>query len=528
MNTQTTHPNATQGNLDDVAYARYLDRLRTRFREHRGPVFQTDIAPEVLWAEYLAAFATPQDRQFHTCHTCRRFIERFGGLVTVSPEGTLHSALWFPEDAEDPALREAITILAAKVTRSRIIHPFASSEPEFGVGVTGQWRHLSVPNPRILTGYRSAEEAMGVKRTEFEVVSKALVEYRLQTVEAVVRLLESGTLARSEKVLGQATWFRDLVRASSDTRNASVRRNLIWRAVAEAPSGFCHVRASVLATLLDDLESGADTNGAMERFARKMDPLQYQRTTAEITAGQVAVAERRIAELGLARSLERRFARLDEIPSLWTPAQPETPPSSGVFGHLLKAPAKVDISGAAAPPMSCEKFLRTVLPTAEGVEYQVLPVDRFCAWTTAVHPDAPTLFQWSNPVSHYFYARGSRATDFGLVAGSWVPVDAICYAPWLWDNHEPSHMPKGVLFALRGARDMQKPTTPIFPEQLRSDLREVRAVLEAHGKSRPIADAGGPYATGIMPQSGHPWSPPIRLRVLSRGVTSTYQLDRWD
>jgi hypothetical protein len=83
--------------------------------------------------------------------------------------------------------------------------------------------------------------------------------------------------------------------------------------------------------------------------------------------------------------------------------------------------------------MTLEKFQRTVLPSALEVFFKV-PAGRaqFYGLTTAVHPDAPPIFQWDgldgyprNPVSWYVYDKGSWAKGWGLTAGAWAKVTAV-------------------------------------------------------------------------------------------------------
>ena len=56
--------------------------------------------------------------------------------------------------------------------------------------------------------------------------------------------------------------------------------NLTWLAVATAPAGFCHVRSSMIGTLLEDVAAGMPFDAIKQRFDAKMHPLQYQRPTA--------------------------------------------------------------------------------------------------------------------------------------------------------------------------------------------------------------------------------------------------------
>lgn len=76
------------------------------------------------------------------------------------------------------------------------------------------------------------------------------------------------------------------------------------------------------------------------------------------------------------------------------------------------------------PPvtMTWRKFMETVLPLAEEIEYQVKSVDNFSAILTASYEDAPPILQWDkeeqrNPFSWYVYSGGSNASKWNVSTG---------------------------------------------------------------------------------------------------------------
>src|SRR2546425_8355197 len=81
-------------------------------------------------------------------------------------------------------------------------------------------------------------------------------------------------------------------------------------------------------TLLEDISNGLPLPEVSKRFAEKMHPLRYQRPQAAPSEGQLAQAEKIVAQLGAAGSLARRFARLEEVETIWTP-KPTRKKSSG-------------------------------------------------------------------------------------------------------------------------------------------------------------------------------------------------------
>jgi hypothetical protein len=67
----------------------------------------------------------------------------------------------------------------------------------------------------------------------------------------------------------------------------------------------------------------------------------------------------------------------------------------------------------------------------------------------------------------------------------------------------------------------------LFPEILRSELREVRATIEAYSKDNPLAGDCEADACGLSLQDGdRNWN--CNLRVTTDVGVCTYKLDRWD
>ena len=145
------------------------------------------------------------------------------------------------------------------------------------------------------------------------------------------KLLDSEQLYRSEKVAGPARWLMALhERLAAIKKKPHVREAIVWRAVATAPPGFCHVRSTMVGTLLADLAAHMPFHQVRRRFSDKMHPLQYQRPTAAPSAGNIAQAEKAMKELDAAGALARRFARLEDLQAtLWTPPAPAAPPREG-------------------------------------------------------------------------------------------------------------------------------------------------------------------------------------------------------
>jgi hypothetical protein len=494
-----------------------------------------------LFEEFLSGLPE-SSRQHYRCNCCRRFVERFGAAVTVGDNGAPTTVFWEPEGV--PAFfSEAVERVRRKVVAAPVCGALVSSEKEWGTPETPDchgghikiWTHLhaSNPNPFRKTALKNAGQRAAEVAADVDTLKRALSEFPRRVVEQAVAVLETDGLDRSEKATGPARWFLGVHDQLAAAPPAGPRRdNVIWRAAAAAPPGFCHVRSSMVGSLLEDLVAGLEFESVKARWATKMHPLQYQRPTT-VSAGNVARAEKVVAELGSAGALSRRFATLDDVRALWRPRSAALPTASaGVFGHLLGTTTRPPLDTGGSQAVTWDKFVRTVLPGAEKIEVLVpnRPAGYF-GLVTAADQNAPCLIQWDgeprNPVSWYFYTSGSYATRWGLIPDKWVAATAVFESPAHW--HAPErfkHHGRMGMFALTGARDMEyQQGAGLFPEFLRSEYHEVRSTLEAHVRVTVVAGRDEGDANGLAFQQG---GPPLTVRVTGHGVRTTYSIDRLD
>ncbi|MEP7011311.1 MAG: hypothetical protein ABJC13_13395 [Acidobacteriota bacterium] len=539
--TATGDPSPSRPTDDDV---QLLESARRRFAAAVGegaPLFTTDISD--LWSLFVESIPEAQRKEY-ACYACRTFVSRYGALATIDENGNLASALWGESSG---IFAQATGRLADAVDRARPTGVFFSNLSTWGTPVTEPWEHLAVSPPESMIfrhALRTPRQEMAEKREAHAALCRALEDFSVEVARNARQLLAAGdSLYRAEKVLGVAEWFLALHERRDATRNGRSKENLVWRAVATAPAGFSHIRSAMIGTLLEDLARGLDFAEIKERFDAKMHPLQYMRPTAGPSAGQIVEAEKAVAALAAAGSLDRRFARLEDVEAIWQPEAPTALPSNvageaGVFGSLKaavrgrKEPQAVE---APAVTITWEKFARTVLPEAIEMEVYVPAANRsYIALTTASNVSAPPILQWDreerrNPVSWYVYLNGSPPRDFNLAPDSYYRVTTLTLLPPMWGLDVPRpHWGQGVIFLLEGARDLKTSGgIGFFPEQLRAEFHAFRKTFEAFAKSTTVADQNEATACGLDLRKGGNWHNAL-IRVTSKSGRSSYQLDRWD
>ena len=494
------------------------------------PLFTTDV--ENLYDIFLDNLPA-EARQHYNCNACRNFVNRYGGLVTIDEDGRTYPVMW---KYDPPFFADAIGEVRTKVAKAKVTGVFITSEKRLGMPKTGVWHHMAVDVPKTMIHkdrLRSAYQVSAEKAEDYRMLRTACLKYKVGTVETAVNILRSDAMYRGDKLLGIAEWFLGVLKKFDGKK---LNQNKLWKIAATAPAGFCHVSSSMIGTLLDDIEDGNDFETIKRKFNEKMNPLKYQRPQVAPSAGNVAQAEKIIAKLGMENSLKRRFARLDEIKTIWTPT-PEKPKSSigGIFADLKtkeNESKKTNDIQAPATTMTWEKFNRTVLPMAKKIELFVESGIRngYSALVTAEDFDAPPIIKWDteekrNPFNWYVYSGGSLPSHWNLPSG-YVEVTAVTLQPNLW---QPGYISQGqgVFFILKDCVDLDNTASALFPETLINDLREIRSTIEAYSTKHKLSGKDEASACGLCLQAGPMWWNCI-LRVTTDVGVSRYKLDRWD
>lgn len=275
------------------------DMVRESFTGVGGlPLFSTGIK-NVLWEAFLSAL--PEEvRQVHNCHACRAFVRTYGDLVYILPDGTTQSAFWRPTVVA-PEAEGAVTRARTLVEKARVTGLFVGTGTRWGLPENHDakrdrnWTHMSVEathRAHFALAERGANVRMGNARTDHEVLARTLadLEGHPDAVLTAIEMLKGGQLPRPEALLPRTEWLEEIRVARKEQKDPRLRHNLIWRAAASAPAGWCNVPSSVLGTFLDDIIAKRPFAAIKVRLAEKLDPLEYRRPKAPVSAGNVKSA----------------------------------------------------------------------------------------------------------------------------------------------------------------------------------------------------------------------------------------------
>jgi len=492
-------------------------------------LFMTDA--EFLYEAYLECL--PGEKQVHTCNACRRFVQTYGAIVTIGEDGDTIPVMWDPEGVPE-FYRAAFAELRRRVKQARVTSVFTTKAETWGTPQTGAWTHLSArPPASLLHKRRDIDEyqAMALSRHHRQTVTAALAEYTPDLLDQAIRLLASETLDRSQKFIAPVQWLRRLHDRPRDSRLAS---NILWRAIATAPESYCTPRSSVIGALLDDIRAGLPFEDIRRKHAAKLNPTVYQRAQVAPAAGNIKAAEALVEKMGIARSLERRFATYDDIEEfVW---QPKAKPSrqagttAGVFAGVEARRPGRDHTGVQpveipAVTMTWAKFSATVLPTAEQLEIMVPSHGAFIGLTAAEHADAPRIMKWDNSICWYVDPKGSSSLRWSLQGNAWARVTGVTNLPTMWGSRPMAFLHEGAVLLIEGAKDTRNSAAMLFMECLINELSPARSTIEAFSKNGKLHEPETATACGYDLRKG---GEGCTLRAWVGGAWSTYRIDRWD
>ena len=493
-------------------YDLLLVSIRQKFaravEDNKRPIFRTDAGRGLY--DILISALPEEARQHYTCNACRYFVDHYGGLVVIDEgDGRLIPIMWNPnQDTVGEFFAPAVMELFNKVRTAKIIERFYTQHDTLGTPVTGKWMHMSVPGVPAYIQVRSDQVSSRIaeSREDHAMLARAIAGYSEDVLKKAQFMFNTGCLARADVALPQIEW---LLKVKADCEDKDViKKNILWYHSATAPTGMCHVANTALGQLLDGIRLGKDADIVEKMYNNMTDPQFYKRPKAAPTSGQVKIAEQRVAELGIANSLKRRYARLDEVKTIWTaPVKEESPneTTGGVFGGLKTKDQKQaetnPIVRKQVINISWVKFLRDILPTAERLFF--IPGYNRCnfgAAVTAVDMDAPPIIKWDteenrNPISWYSHVKGADPRVFNLRSGGEHEIVAISEYPDAKDDGKP-HV---AMLIIKDCRDVSGTKgLGLFPDILKSELYDIRAVIEAFSNTNTLEGADEASACGIV------------------------------
>lgn len=397
---------------ENNGYEELIDNIKKTFASKlkdniKTPLFRTSVSG--LFDTFLQ-YLPDSCRQEYTCRTCQHFVDRFGGLVFIKEDGTTESAIWNIENIPGMFI-EPITQMKAIVESAQVQDVFVSDYVDLGTYDTNGFHHFSAKLPRVMINtsrVKNASQVSAEKAEDYGMLKRALEKYSMQQIDQALNLLESGSLYRGSSYVAMCKWFKETKEKIASINDQPQHTNMIWKYATTAPNGFTHISGSMLGTLLDYIVDGDDFDTIKRKFETNMSAENYRRSQSAPTQRAVESAERLIEKLGLADSLRRRYAKLDELPEnefIWkSKTEKKEEVKTGVFAGVQTKTVDSNETKSVIPQvtMTWDKFRKTILPTADKLEVKVDGTTHLMGMVTAAVPESENIMNWDNPFSWYY------------------------------------------------------------------------------------------------------------------------------
>jgi hypothetical protein len=421
-------------------------------------IFRVDVDKDKLWELYLSSFpegTNPihKERTEHDCQCCRQFIRNAGGMVTIV-NGSLVS-IW--DVTVDNFYQVVADALSAFVKQHKVVNSFLHYEDAVGThknyqilenDVTLTWEHFHlVLPPQLVLKKGFIDTKLSDIRTTKDLMFRGLSEITVASLDTVLELIGQNSLYRGEEHSASVTKFLQLKKKFD---NAKDKELFCWEMLSKTTPAVARIKNTVIGTLLMDLSEGRDLDAAVSSFEQKVAPTNYKRPTALITTAMIDLAKKKIEELGLTTSLDRRFAVLEDISinNVLFADRSAKKKMNDVFDELV---SQVGVSTKTLDKIEeiyIDEFITKVLPKAESIEvlFENRHANNLVSLLAPSDLTAKHLFKWPNNFSWSYQGEVADSIKERVkLAGGKVDGDLRCSLSWFNYDDLDLHMfePKG-------------------------------------------------------------------------------------
>lgn len=520
-------------------------RVDQTLQQNNGVAFLVKVERNELFEAYLANL--PEDRrQEFNCSCCKKFLREYGHAAIVDQSNCqLRSLLWDENDDAIPEdFKASVAAMRAIVEASTIDKAFVSDKTVVGDRIKGGHEHFELDLGALREGsvkLKTARQNMIFSRETQSMFAEAVGIYPAELAKTAFDLFTlDQNLHGYPTFLAYLQMFQSVHNKLTELKDGTQqqRRNLIWLCSVMLPFGTTRIKNTPLGGFLDTLKEGGPANVqyAIAGFKAKVKPTEYKRPKTAPAEATVKRAEEIIAQLGLESALLRRYARADELRYLWQPTVSDEPKKGeGVFSSVMardaapKDTAKLEIDGGS---ITMAEFVRDVLPSAESVEMLLMAglSAPFGSFVTAADPNAGRLLRWDreedrNPINYYVHSKPSPMEHWRIPNQThWAKISGVAKAPEEWTSDTPKHG-KQVCFVIEGAHATIQAGLALFPDDLRSELHEVRGVIESFSNSNQLSGLDESVC-GMFFHLEAPMQVGLKFAVYQGNYKKTYLVDR--
>lgn len=174
---------------DNDNYEGFQSEIRNNFNQLVGggniPLFTTDI--NNLYEIFVSGLPA-EAKQHYNCRCCRRFVDRLGGIVTITEAGRTVPVMWTKNVPE--FFKEAVNRVYRAVASAKITGVFVTDTAELGAFETGSWKYIAVRVPAKMihtSKIETAQQRAAEKDEEHRLLCEVMSHYSKNTIEQAVK-----------------------------------------------------------------------------------------------------------------------------------------------------------------------------------------------------------------------------------------------------------------------------------------------------------------------------------------------------
>lgn len=444
-----------------------------------GKLFRVELSGSDVWNLYLRSFENDPvfrdpNSSTHNCNHCNNFIRRYGNIVSIDENYNICSIFDVDAVGEMKPVAKALSkaIRSSKVSEvffetfdSLKSLPYEScnkTQPTYKLGIESNVKRytkeeaqkygvvkpneirtfnhmfLTLPTAFVDKSSRSIEAIQGSFRDAKNVFQRAMETISLDTLILVKDLINQGSLLDGTTHLHKVEKMIPL-KQEYDSLAVKDRDNWCWVTSYNHP--LAKFRNELIGTLCSELSEGEELNKACQSWNKRVDPVNYMKTTAPITKKQIEEAKTFVEENGYTESFNRRFANIDDI------KVSEILHSNVGDGKLKEVSIFDSVKSTSTrhkrnefdkvEEVTIDKFMETILPTCTSVQLYLenRMEGNLVSLTTANNPDSKPIFKWDNNYSWTF--NGNLAGKSQIkeeVKRKGGNVDGILRGSMIWNE----------------------------------------------------------------------------------------------
>jgi len=452
-----------------------------------GKLFRSQVSGQQVWDAYLQGFSREDDPIFrdpestvHNCNFCKNFIRRYGNIVAIDENYNIMTI--FDVDAPDEYKNSAFTVSnvlknapisgvffetfnelnslpyekncnktqpSYKLGIDKNVKRYTKEEAEkFGVVKPNQemiFNHfnLNIPSEFVDKSGKSVESIMGEYHDSKNVFQRAMEEISLDTLVLVKDLINQESLLDGKTHLYKV---EKMIAFKTTYDNGFVSKTDNWLWIASYQNQLAKFKNELIGTLCSELSEGKELNAACQSWNKRVDPINYMKTTAPITKRQIEEAQTFVEENGYVESFDRRFATIDDIKVseiLHSNVGKGDIKAVSIFDSVKSISTRHKRSEFdGIEEVTIDKFMSDILPNCTSVEAFLTNKHEgnMVSLTTANVKESKPIFKWDNNYSWTFngnLAGKSQIKEAVKTAGG--KVDGVLRFSISWNEDGKSN-----------------------------------------------------------------------------------------